>query len=108
MNIDGDLIDIIFVVVILYFILLSEYFVKTHNTSNPVNSNKSYRRQEKKSVAAVFSYSSSMTRTMMKGSYSNSSKNCSIVMHKNINIHTKLFHFLIHYCNLILVTYNLT
>ena len=38
MGIDGDLVDIFFVVVILYFILLPEYFVKTHNTSNPVNS----------------------------------------------------------------------
>ena len=37
MDIDGDLINIVFVVVILYFILLPEYFVKTHLTSNPVN-----------------------------------------------------------------------
>ena len=36
MGIDGDLIDIVFDVVILYFILLPEYFVKNHNTSNPV------------------------------------------------------------------------
>ena len=36
MDIDGDLIDIVFIVVILYFILLPEYFIKTRNTSNPV------------------------------------------------------------------------
>ena len=38
MGIDGDSIDIVIVVVILYFILLPEYFGMRRNTPKPVNS----------------------------------------------------------------------
>ena len=37
MDIDGDSIDIVIVVVILYFILLPEYFGMRRNTPKPVN-----------------------------------------------------------------------
>ena len=37
MGIDGDSIDIVIVVVILYFILLPEYFGMRRNTPKPVN-----------------------------------------------------------------------